>query len=353
MDFGHVRRLDASRRSLAEGLAAADQAEAEQAFAHDQELAEPLLPALEQALESLQELYDDEDLWERAESIAKSLPSNALERVDGYNDTLSALLELFGYRVPPPPPAQQLVSAAIAGLHDAGDAGSSAEEVAEARDALRDLLHRGRKVAKGDPPWLVKPIVHETNQFLETGIEVAAGAGGAAVGFVVSTALVAGAVGGIGVLAGALVVGGARHLKKSRTKRKYADELARERQLLHGGLLRAAQAAVLQHVDQILALHSDLADSHDPLTALQLRDHLDALVDVARNFVRRPGRLTAQTNQAELQGNGQPRAFLRSLVELYPVAAQAAIDLSTTGSIASARISGLKSLRVSIIGLQL
>src|SRR5262249_24447471 len=150
MDFGHASRLNASRRNLAESLSDYD-------FGRNVQRAESLRGTLHYAIDSLRALYGDWDLWASARQVNPP-PSKALDellvRFDLYNTTLPALLELFGYREPPPPSARQAVSELAAEVREAADSESPVEEVVEAHDALGRLLERAIQLHDAKP-WEV------------------------------------------------------------------------------------------------------------------------------------------------------------------------------------------------------
>ena len=278
------------------------------------------------------------------------MPVDLVGPVDGYADSLPPLLDLFGYHEPPPPPAWQLVGEAIALLDRADDDGSPAHEVDEARRALGDLLARtlplvGAEVAP--PTWEVARATAEAIPAMEAGAAVAVGATTGTIA-TVATSLMAGAVtGGLGTLATVLVVGGLRRWRRRRAARAFADELAEHREQLHVGLLPAARGAVLHHLDAVADLLGKPSEAGDPLTAADLSDHLDALLDITRRFALGEQHLTAQTKQASLRGDREPHRLMTLLRELHRVAFDARADLLSAGRIEHELSERLESLTAS------
>jgi hypothetical protein len=245
-----------------------------------------------------------------------------LARFDLYNTTLPALLELFGYREPPPPPARQAVRELVAEIHEAADSESPAEEVAEAHDALGRLLERATQLHDAKP-WEVAELASDAIPALEMGASVATGAAVGAVTAVVGTAILAGALtGGVGALAPILIIGGVRRWKRKRAIRERNVEVARNRELLHHGLFPAVQGAVNLHLRDIVRLQ-ELALAGDPIAITKLDSHLDALINITRPFVTPDADFSARIWQSNKSGNSYPLALLELLARMNKAAIMA------------------------------
>jgi len=248
--------LGKDRRDLAELLAASD-------LRGDMELAESLRPTLINALQSLKLLYNDDDVWQAAthavadKAVADvNVPARELTQVvTGYRASLPALLKLFGYL--PPPPAAQLVSAAVASLQAVPDDEDPTAAINEARDALGQLLEKTLHLEDARP-WLLPDIASETIPALDMGVTVATGAltGGvmAAIGAAVIPATVAS--GGLAV-APLAILAGIYGWRRKRNMRKRNARLLVLQEQLPLDLVDAARGAVVQHLDDILNAQQD------------------------------------------------------------------------------------------------
>jgi hypothetical protein len=327
MDLRHVARLSKARRDLAEQLAESDSR-------GDMELAESLRPTLKHALESLKLLYNDEDVWRAAEQAvaAVDVPTRQLiELVANYPESLPALLELFGYLVPPP--AAQLVSNAVTSLQGVPADEDRAAAINEARQALGQLLEKTLDLEDAQP-WLLPDIASETIPALDTGVTVAASAltGGvmAAIGAAVIPATVAS--GGLAV-APAMILGGVYWLRRKRHMRRQNEKLLELREQLPLDLVPAARAAVLQHLDAIVSLDQRTIEE-DPQALLDLSDHLQALIDISRRFGVSDSRLRTAAKQEALRGNDAfPADILVQLPKVFAAALKARGSLDAGGQI--------------------
>ena len=224
MDFGHASRLSADRRVLSQALADFDHSWGAEA--------ESLRSTLTDALESLRRFYDDEEFWETARGVAgRRRKRDPLAVNVGYVDSLPPLLELFGYRTPPPPPAARLVSEAVTALRPTAEGESPADDVDDARRALGDLLERTLSLAEAKP-WEVANRATEAEGFLEMGVSVAVGAGVGAIGAVVGGVTLGAVTGGVGIVAPILVLGGIKRWKTKRADRDRASRVTESRDRL-------------------------------------------------------------------------------------------------------------------------
>lgn len=89
---------------------------------------------------------------EAAQGAVTTLTARTFEEVS-QNDTtaLPGLLDLFGYRVPPPPSAHDLVKESVNLITALGDSERGMEEVAAAREKLRQLLDRADEIPESPP----------------------------------------------------------------------------------------------------------------------------------------------------------------------------------------------------------
>lgn len=87
-----------------------------------------------------------------AQGAVTTLTARTFEEVS-QNDTtaLPGLLDLFGYRVPPPPSAHDLVKESVNLITALGDSERGMEEVAAAREKLRQLLDRADEIPESPP----------------------------------------------------------------------------------------------------------------------------------------------------------------------------------------------------------
>ncbi|NUR96741.1 MAG: hypothetical protein HOV67_15965, partial [Kribbellaceae bacterium] len=258
MDFGHFVRLGKCRRELrAEQDRLRDSGEAE--------LAEGLRPALSAALLTLRRLHDDDDVWDAAEHAVTALNGADVAQVrENCSRSLPPLLVLFGYTVPPPPPAEQLVAETVSLLNDIGD---TMAEVREARRQLGELLARAENLPQ-EPPWKVPHTGTEVNSFVELGLQVALGSGlGALAGAFAGVA--AGAVtGGIAPVAGGVVLGGVRRFRQLHAFEREADEFLQTYELLNAGVFPATALAAEIYLNQVLALSTERGRTDDPHAAI-------------------------------------------------------------------------------------
>jgi hypothetical protein len=330
MDFGHANRLNASGRNLSKSLG-------DYASGRDVERAESLRETLLVSLDSLRGLYEDEDLWARARQVDAPRPEALDElraRVDLYDTTLPALLELFGYREPPPPSARQAVGELVAEVREAAGSGSPADEVAEAHEALGRLLERAIPIQYAEP-WEVAEVASQTLGALEMGVPLATGAAVGAITAVVGTAIVAGAItGGVGAIAPLLILGGVRRWKRKRAIRERDDEVTRNRQLLHEGQFPAAQGAVAWHLRQIAGLQ-ELWWRGGSVATTQLDGHLDALISITRRFVTGDVGFSARIARSYENGNSYPLALVELLKQVNADAIMAKGSLYQYGGIDS------------------
>jgi hypothetical protein len=343
MDFGQANRLNANRDNLARRLSDYD-------FGRDVERAESLRGTLVYALGSLRDLYEDWDLWACARQVnppTSEALDELLERFDLYNTTLPALLELFGYREPPPPSARQAVGELVAGVREAADNESPAEEIAEAHDALGRLLERAIQIHDAEP-WEVAELASQAIPALEMGVSVATGAAVGAVTAVIGTAVVFGALtGGVGALAPILILGGVRRWKRKRAIRERTGEVARNRELLHYGQFPAAQGAVDWHLREIADLQ-ELGLAGDPLAITKLNSHTDALISITGRFVTANGGFRARIQQSNESGNSYPLGLVKLLERVNAAAISAKGTLYQYGGIDSVLIEQMEQLRQSL-----
>jgi hypothetical protein len=147
MDLRHVARLGKARRDLAAQLK-----ESDSRSRRDMELAALLRPTLKDALEALEHLYNDGDVWQAARQAvaAVDVPARQLAQlVPNYRESLPPLLELFGYL--PPPSAAQLVSNAVTSLQAVPTGEDPAATIDEARHALGLLLEKTLHLEDAEP----------------------------------------------------------------------------------------------------------------------------------------------------------------------------------------------------------
>jgi hypothetical protein len=346
MDFGHANRLNARRRDLSSSLSDYD-------FSRDAERAESLRGTLIYALDSLRGLYEDEDLWARASQVnppTSEALDELLARSDLYSTTLPALLELFGYREPPPPSAQQAVGELVAEVREAADSASPAEEVAEAYNALGRLLARAIQLYDAEP-WEVAEFASQANRALEMGVSLATGAAVGAVTAVVGTAVVAGAVtGGVGAVAPILIIGAVRRWKRKRAIRERNDEVTWKRELLHYGQFPAVQAAVELHLREIAGLQ-ELGLRGDSMATTRLDSHLDALISITRRFVTGDTGFRARILRSNEFGNSYPLTLVELLESVDAVAILAKGTLYRRGGVDPPLFEQMEQLRLSLEGL--
>jgi hypothetical protein len=342
MDLRHVARLSKARRDLAEQLAKSDSR-------GDIELAESLRPTLKHALESLKHLYNDKDVWQAAAQAgaAVDVPTRQLiELVANYQESLPALLELFGYLEPPP--AAQLVSNAVTSLQAVpADEGPTAaiNAINETRQALGQLLDKTLNLEDAQP-WLLPDIASETIPALDMGVTLAAGAltGGVmtAIGAAVLPAAVAS--GGLAV-APMMILGGIYWWRRKRHMRTRNEKLLELQEQIPLDLVPAARAAVLQHLDAIVSLDQRTIDEN-PQALLDLSDHLQALIDITRRFGVSDSHLRTEAKQEMIKGNDAFASdVLVQLPKVFAAALKAKGSLDAGGQIGQETCAELKKQR--------
>jgi hypothetical protein len=318
VDFGLGKRSNDSRRALGERLADFD-------FHRDVDRAEALRATLAEALGVLRELRDDEELWRAAVGAVEGASGSGdelLAQAGAYAGSLPGLLELFGFREPPPPPARDLVDALVTALRDVTDGQSPAEEVDEAHRALDELLERALPLADAEP-WFVAQLASETIPALEMAVPVVAGAAVSAISAVVAGSVALSALtGGVGTLVPLLVLGGVRLGRRRRNARVRATRLARERELLESHQFPAVRDAVCFHLEAISCAREG-AVAGNAGAVVDLGSHLDALVDVTRRFVLADPHFTTAVGQEAEHGNPGPLTLVNLLHEVYRTATEA------------------------------
>ena len=310
VDLGKAARLQRSREALASELAAYDAAVA-------RDNAEALRSTVVDALGELTALYRDEELWAVARStVAQAKFDEIVGSLSGFPESLPPLFDLFGYRVPPPPPAEELVRDAVATLQRAGGEYPSPDEVDDSRAELGALLERVAPLASADlapPSWEVARAAAEMLPAIEAGTSVAIAAASGAIATVVATAALGAVTAGAGALAGVLIVGGVRKWRRKQAAHKFDAALDEYRQELTTNLLPAVQAAALYHLDEISYLLDDPGRDHDALIRIDLEGHLDEILGLARRFAGGDQHLLSQVKQAQTKGNVGPARLLEVL----------------------------------------
>lgn len=360
MDFSHVARLEPRRHDLSEQLAAFDKAMEHENASARAERAESLRPTLVDALTALSQLYEDEEVWSAARAAASDHAAQLRrEAIGGYPDSLPPLLDLFGYRSPPPPTAHQLVSEAVELLlNPAAEAEQLPpdQEVDAARAALGALLARALPTATSEiapRDWETLRDASQTVPALEAGVAISLGAAMGAVGVAVTT-LAAGAVtGGLGAAAGVLIVGGVRRWRHHRTITSHAKDVAEFDGHLHVALLPAAQGAMLHHLDAVLAASADAEAMVDPLIQLTIVSHLDALMGITRRFALGDHFLATETGRDSLQGQQGPRQLMSRLMRAHAVIQGATAQVLSAGHLDHQQRDALARLRDSIATVDL
>jgi hypothetical protein len=342
VDLRHFLRLGEARRELQEVRECIERSP-------EAEVATALRPALDKAIGALQKLYDDESVWTTAQDAVRALPTTPLAQVrDDFATSLPPLLDLFGYECPPPPSAQQLVRETVGLIDAVGNGESLAEEVAAARSSLHQLLERSSELPR-DPPWMLAQEATEVNGFLDLGIQVALGSGAGAAAVAFATIAGGAVTGGIAPVAGCIVVGGVRRFQQVRAIRGEADRLAREHVDLTAHVFSASSAAVLQYLDEVIALSTKPGRTEDPSADLKVSADLDALIDIARRFVIGDPRLPTVVNQSRLKYKNAPPGRLMPLFrEVHRVANQVRAKHARSGTINTTSSKELEQLRDSL-----
>lgn len=346
MDFGHVARLSEDRRSLATQLAASD-------FRGDMELANTLRPTLKRALESLKRLYEDEDVWDTAEEAVAAVhdvpTTQLIQSVKDYPKSLPPLLDLFGYL--PPPPATQLVSEAVASLQRDPDEERRTVAVTETREALGQLLQK-TLILENASPWLLPDIASEAIPALDMGVTLATGAFTGGVMAAIGTAVIpAAAVSGGLAVAPMLILGGFYWWRRKRNIRKQNAELLQLREQLSLDLVPAARAAIVQHLNAIVNLQQTI--NENPQALLDLRNNLEALIDITRRFGASDAHLRTAARQEKIRPGGDAFAsdFLGQLPPLFATALTAKAGLDAGQQIDQVTLAQLKEQQQAIENL--
>jgi len=309
--------------------------------ASDASNAEALRPTLQRALEELERLYDDEEIWEKAKSVVGSSTSEEFFQLrDSFPETLPPLLELFGWRVPPPPSADRLVRESVGLIQDVAVGRSSAEDIDEARAALGDLLRRTGALASADP-WKLALRATETNDALEMGMLVVSGSIGGSIAGAAAGVAAGALTGGVGVIPGALIGLGIRRWRQVRTIRAQTDFLRTEQELLHINLFPAAAAALRYHLDAVVS------PEEGPTSDLKTRAHLQALLDVSAGFALARENLIAKVRQAKLRKDSKPEQLFYLFLTAHALAVQAKASFDSGGRIDPVFATKLRELALS------
>jgi hypothetical protein len=337
MDFGYVFRLGKVRADLDERRTAFENGP-------DVERAEALRGTLEDAQLVLSDLLDDDDLWDFASREVSRDTEHVFGPLDAYVTSLPGLLTLFGYREPPPPSAERLVTGSLSLLRGPS---ASVDEIETAKENLRDLVARLGALRREDPPWKLAHIASETGIAVEAMTSIAAGGALTAITLTVG-GVIATVSGGVIPVAAVFVVGGARRWNKARDIRRDADALAAGQDFLDVNLLRAARSAVEIHLSEIRESWDD------PGAASSVQDHLESLRDIARRFKLNAGELTAKINQANIRqpGRGDIIGKIRDIiVATYSIADGARHVVVRTGRIDGTSRAQLESLLTTLQAL--
>lgn len=338
MDFLHIARLNKSRREISE-------LQRQVTESLEVEVAERLRPALLTAMEALRTLHDDDVLWSAARNVIQEVPQRQLVDLRRhYANSLPALLDLFGYEVPPPPPAQQLVTEVVDLIESVGDGKALADELATARATLAEFLQRAKNLPR-DPPWRLMHEATRVNSFLELGIQVAAGAAAGGVAAAFTTVLVGSLTGGIAPIAGFVVLGGVRLFRQANAIQHEAQRLATEFEQVTSSAFPAAALVVNQHLANLGALSDQSNVDHGHTHWLAIRRNLESVIEIAGRFVFTDGRVTTLVKQARLNKNYRPKEMRDWFGEVFRAAEVARSQASSDGTIHRETLSELSALQ--------
>jgi hypothetical protein len=241
-----------------------------------------------------------------------------------------------------------LVRETVGLIDSVGNGDLLAEEVRAARMSLRQLLERSSKLPR-TPPWMLAQEATEVNGFLDLGIQVALGGGLGAAGVALATIAGGAVTGGIGPVAGFVVLGGVRRFQQIRAVRGEADRLAREHEKLSARVFSASAAAAMEYLNDVVALSTEPLRTEDPSADVKVSADLDALVDIARRFVLGEPRLRTVVKQSLLiHKNAQPDRLMPLFRDVHRVASRVRVRHADSGSINARSREELEQLRGSL-----